>query len=661
MRCSTFATQLILTFSSSIACLGAAQAAMPSKLELESISEIKAAYEEANFNKFSELSRNIPRDSLFSPYIDTWLFRLIQDPQGTSDDTEFTIWRSKEIIPILSRHENTWAAESLRRDWLEQLARTEQWALFKEQRDLLRYRPDLGVECADMLFSAYQGQYVRSKVMELISYERRLPRTCRVVLRKLYDRRVVSAEDLNLRVFNLVANNHLTNTQKFIDEFNDTGWGKSVPQSVLKKATFDPERYLKDVKKGKDISNISITSALIRIAVKDVDSAIGNLNSYYRKYLSEHSEAWLWGHIGYRSALEWNPRSTSYFDKSQQALLGPDYREWSIRAALLNNDLIKASSLIDELPENLKKEETWQYWKARGLALQGKTMEARQVWASIGQPFSFYGKLSLEELGNSVAPPIRPRTPTAAELEIAKSNPGLQRSLAFYDADMRYEGFREFNLQSEQMNDRELLAAATWAKNNQLYDRAIAAADRTTAEHDVSLRYLTPFQENMFSKTNEVGIDPAWVYGVIRQESRFVSIARSHVGANGLMQVMPATARYVARKIGLKDFKLSEVNQIDTNLILGTSYLKIVSEGLDNSPVMASAGYNAGPSRPRTWRKRLGSNRSIEGALFAELIPFDETRHYVKNVMSNTVVYSQLLSNNTVPLKERLGIIHGTD
>lgn len=634
---------------------------MPDNAELEVISEIKEAYEEANFNKFSELSRNIPRDSLFSPYIDTWLFRLIQDPQGTSDDNEFTIWRSKEILPILTRHDNTWAAEALRRDWLEQLARTGQWALFQEQRELLRYRPDLGVECADMLFSAYQGQYVRSKVMELISYERRLPRTCRIVLRKLYDRAVVSADDLNLRVFNLVANNHLTNTQKFVDEFNDTGWGKSVPQAILKKATFNPERYLRDVRKGREISNISITAALIRLAVKDTDSTISQLDRHYKKYLSDHSEAWLWGHIGYRAALEWNRSSDSYFDRSQPGLLGPDYREWQVRAALLNNNLVKASNLIDALPSNLREEDTWQYWKARGMISEGKTIEARQIWASIAQPFSFYGKLALEELGNSVAPPVRPRSPTAAELQVAKNNLGLQRSLAFYDADMRYEGFREFNLQSEQMNDRELLAAATWAKNNQLYDRAIAAADRTQNEHDVSLRYLTPFQQNMFDKTKEVGVDPAWVYGVIRQESRFITIARSHVGANGLMQVMPATAKYVARKIGLKDFKLSEVNQIDTNLTLGTSYLKIVSEGLDNSPVMASAGYNAGPSRPRTWRKRLGLNRAIEGALFAELIPFDETRHYVKNVMSNTVVYSQLLSNSTVPLKERLGIIHGTD
>lgn len=658
---SKFANKLFFTLTAGLVLWSSAYAASPSKTELELIPEIKKAYQEANFSKFSQLSRDMPRESLFSPYIDVWLFRLIQDPQGTSDNTEFTIWRSKEILPILSRHDNTWAAEELRRDWLEQMARTEQWDLYKEQRELLRYRPDLGVECADMLLSAHQGQYVRSKVMELLSNEKRLPRTCRVALRTLYDRGVVSANDLNLRIFNLVANNHLTNAQKFTDDFNNTDWGQSVPQAILKKATLEPEKYLREVREGQSVSNIAITAALIRLAVKDVDATIKDLNQHYEKYLNAHSKTWLWGHIGYRAALAWNRNADNYFERSNVELLSPEYQEWRIRAALLNSDLIKAAKLIEELPTSLREEETWQYWKARGLSEKGQLEEARKIWAGISQPFSFYGKLSLEELGNSVAPPLRPRSPTAAELQEAKDNAGLQRSLAFYDAGMRYEGFREFNLQTEQMNDRQLLAAATWAKNNQLYDRAIAAADRTQAEHDVSLRYLTPFKDNMFNKTREVGVDPAWVYGVIRQESRFISIARSHVGANGLMQVMPATAKYVARKIGLKDFKLSEVNQIDTNLMLGSSYLKMVSEGLENSPVMASAGYNAGPSRPKTWRKRLGGSMSIEGALFTELIPFDETRHYVKNVMSNTVVYSQLLGNDTIPLKERLGIIHGTD
>src|SRR5690606_34840637 len=116
-----------------------------------------------------------------------------------------------------------------------------------------------------------------------------------------------------------------------------------------------------------------------------------------------------------------------------------------------------------------------------------------------------------------------------------------------------------------------------------------------------------------------VGLDPAWVYGLIRQESRFVPVARSRVGAAGLMQVMPGTAKMVAKKIGMSDFSMSAVNEFDTNTRLGTSYLSMVKSDLGNSEVLATAGYNAGPNRPKRWRSSLSG--PVEGAIFAETIP----------------------------------------
>src|SRR5690606_5795696 len=145
-------------------------------------------------------------------------------------------------------------------------------------------------------------------------------------------------------------------------------------------------------------------------------------------------------------------------------------------------------------------------------------------------------------------------------------------------------------------------------------------------------------------------------YGLIRQESRFITDARSHVGASGLMQLMPATARHVARKIGLKDFKLSQVNDFDTNTILGTNYLNMVLQDLNGSELLATAGYNAGPGRPKRWRSQLLT--PVEGAIFAETIPFTETRLYVKNVLSNAVYYSMLFSGRPDSLKARLGTVN---
>jgi soluble lytic murein transglycosylase len=139
----------------------------------------------------------------------------------------------------------------------------------------------------------------------------------------------------------------------------------------------------------------------------------------------------------------------------------------------------------------------------------------------------------------------------------------------------------------------------------------------------------------------------------MRQESRFITNAKSSVGASGLMQLMPATARWVAKKIGLNDFHQGKVNDTETNLLLGTSYMRLVLEDLDNHPVLASAAYNAGPGRARKWR----ADRPLEGAIYAETIPFNETRDYVKKVMSNAVYYSALFEGKPQSIKGRLGMV----
>ena len=212
---------------------------------------------------------------------------------------------------------------------------------------------------------------------------------------------------------------------------------------------------------------------------------------------------------------------------------------------------------------------------------------------------------------------------------------------------------REWSWYLRGMDDRQLLAAAQFARRQGAIDRAIAAAERTQLQHDYTLRYPAPFRDEIGAKAREASLDDAWVYGLMRQESRFVMEARSQVGARGLMQLMPTTARWVARKIGYSDYHPSRVAEIDTNVTLGTSYLKMVLDALDNHPVLASAAYNAGPNRARKWR----ADRALEGAIYAETIPFNETRDYVKKVMSNATYYAVLFEEKPVSLKARLGVI----
>jgi len=277
----------------------------------------------------------------------------------------------------------------------------------------------------------------------------------------------------------------------------------------------------------------------------------------------------------------------------------------------------------------------------------------------------FYEQLAADELGQRSAVPPRPATPTPEEKEAAKQNPGLQRALYAIRIGLRAEGVREWNYSTNLhvkggLDDRALLAAADLACRAEVWDRCINTSERTKGMIDMEQRFPMPFKAAVVARAQSIGLDPAYVYGLIRQESRFIMDAKSGVGASGLMQVMPATAKWTAKKIGLTDFTPAKLSERDTNIAIGTGYLKLVLDSFNGSMPLAAAAYNAGPSRPRVWRGASGGP-TMEGAAWAESIPFHETRDYVKKVLSNTTLYAALISGQPQSIKVRLGTVAPLD
>ncbi|MFH0934954.1 MAG: lytic transglycosylase domain-containing protein, partial [Pseudomonadota bacterium] len=195
--------------------------------------------------------------------------------------------------------------------------------------------------------------------------------------------------------------------------------------------------------------------------------------------------------------------------------------------------------------------------------------------------------------------------------------------------------------------------AAELARRNELWDCAINTADRTVTMHDFTMRYLAPYSDVLSEQARTWKLDEPWVFGLVRQESRFIADARSSAGAMGLMQLLPSTARWVAKKSGMKGFHLSRVNLPKVNAELGAFYLRHLFDGLDGNLVLAATAYNAGPGRARRWRDA----KPLEGAIYIETIPFEETRQYVKKVMANTVYYDALFGGEQRSLKSRMGTI----
>jgi soluble lytic murein transglycosylase len=280
---------------------------------------------------------------------------------------------------------------------------------------------------------------------------------------------------------------------------------------------------------------------------------------------------------------------------------------------------------------------------------------------SIAGPQGFYEQLASEELGKKIVLPPRPLPPQPQETAAAKANPLLQRALYAIKIGLRQDGVREWNYatglvdsagQRGRLNERERLAAAQLACDQAIWDRCINTSERSV-QMDVIQRYPMPFKEDVVEAANSIGLNSAYVYGLIRQESRFILDARSSVGASGLMQVMPATAKWTAKRMGMKNFRPEQLQQRKTNIAIGTYYLKLVLDNFQGSMPMAAAAYNAGPSRPKRWR----NGPEMEGAAWAECIPFSETRDYVKKVLANTTLYAGLIQNEPQSLKSKLGMV----
>jgi len=372
------------------------------------------------------------------------------------------------------------------------------------------------------------------------------------------------------------------------------------------------------------------------------------------------------GAIGRQFATKLSPLANSYFaNVTKLGDLSDDMLAWKARAALRTGSWKDVQAAVDAMSVAQQQDPTWVYWKGRALLAGGgeeRRAQARILFESIAGTRGFYELLALEELGQRAAVPTRPAPLTPEEKAAARSNPALNRALYAIAIGLRPEGTREWNYATNLhdkggMGDRELLAAADLACQREVWDRCINTSERTKGVVDVEQRFPMPFHDTVLRKAQDIGLDPAYVYGLIRQESRFIMDARSGVGASGLMQVMPATARWTARKIGMTDFSPSQINDRETNITIGTNYLKLALDDFDGSMALAAAAYNAGPGRPRSWR----NGPVLDAAIWAENVPFNETRDYVKKVLANTTNYAAIISGRPQSLKERLGRVGPRD
>ncbi len=596
-----------------------------------------AAFKNGKFATL-ERQREAARGHVLEPYVEYW--RLMMRFEGAEATT---------VHAFLSRYPDSRLADVVRAEWLQELGKRRDWKRFDVELAPL-VLDNLEVRCYTWASRLAQGdRSVLDAAIQLWLEPTKLPRGCDRLAEDMAEIGVLT-EDLAWRRARVQMENRRRAEAGRALEFVPK---KDRPdKATLRLVALKPDRVLAKLLKTKlkrRADRELAVLAMIRFAGLDPLRAADLLEGRLANALSDADRHYLWGRVATEAARHHYPEALAWYERAGRNTLTYEQREWKARAALRASHWVALRDAIDDMPVEAHRNPAWTYWYGRALEALGKTGGARAHYLRLAGEPHFYGLLATEALGDYATLPEPMHEASSEDLDAARRNPGVRRALALYRLNLRTDGRREWVYTIRTMNDRELLAAAELARQAEIPDRAINTADRTQVQHNFALRYLAPYRDVFSTHAEEHELDEYWVLGLVRQESRFIADAKSSAGAGGLMQLMPRTARWTARKIGMKDFRRRDVTDVETNITLGTSYLKLVLDELGH-PVLATAGYNAGPGRARRWRDA----KPLEGAIYIETIPFDETRDYVKKVMANAVFYA-LLDGKRSLLKARLG------
>jgi len=581
----------------------------------------------------------VPADHVLSPYVEYWRLTL----SSRDDDAR--------IADFLARYPGSRMAELLRADWLKTLGAREAWAPYLAEYPRL-VKPDVAHQCY-----AYRAEWAlgnRSHQREAVSLwfsGRDRPEACSPLFAQLIEAGLIREEDVWRRMRLALEAGNPTIARVVAGMLPEA---QRPATALFDQAARDPARLLNSARLdfGRRGDRELALYAFEQLAKTRSDLAEQALRKRAPQFSADELRT-AWARLATWAAQRHEAVAPAWFQLAGVVAVNDAQREWWVRSTLRAGDWQAVQRVIESMGESSRALPTWRYWRARALQANGQRLAANALFLALSREQHYYGQLAQEELGPVMQAPVINIKTSGNDIAAVAGHPGIVRALALYQLGLRGEANLEWGWSIQNFSDVQLLAAAELARRMDWYDRAINTAERTRDLHDFELRFLAPYRELAQQAARENAIDEAWVFGLMRQESRFVNVARSNVGASGLMQIMPATARWIASRLGIKGFHPSEMQDPARNIQFGAYYLKHVQTTLDGSPVLATAAYNAGPGRAQRWR----DTRPMEAAIYIESIPFAETRDYVKKVMSNAMYYAARFGQPSVLLKDRLGVV----
>lgn len=549
----------------------------------------------------------------------------------------------QQVLEFVERYPHSLLSDRIYLQWAKRLKQINDWSV------LLQHIPEnhelTSLQClrAEALLASGDTQQglERGKQIWAEASDGGLPGVCDDLVLQLQNKGQLSADDYWQRIAQLIPENHITAAKKLAENLS------AEDQELVKLWTqvrSDPKKYLPEA------FDLKESDRLREIVVYGVKHAADKKLSMAKPLWAEAQKAFDFTpaeHGDVESTIGmWEAWRHSEQGMERLKKIAPQYRSdtgnvWMARLALRNGEWQTLLDALNAMGEEEAGRDIWQYWKARALHELGTKDQADSLFAELAGNTTFYGFLAADQLGQAYAKLKEPPPDRSQRINGLKKVAAIgrwQEWLALGETQRaREEWFRALKA----MDKDGILAAAQLATLEGDANLAIWTVSRTKDWNIVDLRFPMLYTDLVQEQARSQGVQPEWILGVMRRESAFKADAESHVKALGLMQLMPATAREVGNKLGMKVSGKSEILEPATNVQLGSAYLSRMLSRFDGDYARATAAYNAGPGRIPKW----APESTIAADQWVESIPFQETRRYVRAVMAYTTIYDHKLND----------------
>jgi soluble lytic murein transglycosylase len=552
----------------------------------------------------------------------------------------------KQIQSFLAKYESSPLDRPLRKRWLNYLAKQKQPELFSH---FYRSTGNAAMDCkyAEILLQKDPADAKAFKLAEnLWVVGKSQPNDCDALFKK-WQKAGKRTSELVWKRLSLAANggNHtlipylktlLPKDQRYLADL----WLKvrRSPSQVSRLSNF-PAKY---PEKETEIQ----VYGLKRLISNNRDLALRSWEKLTSKFtFSANQQKQISHRFATFLALADHDQAEVWLEKATNFEPDAELLRWHLAHVLRQQNWQHALDVIDFVPAEISNDNVFQYWKARAYEKVGAKELADKGLQKLAKQRHYYGFLASGKLSEMASLNDNPLLIAQGDLDELAALPSAQRAFEFRALGRNLSARREWIFLQSQLTQQQKVTAAVLASQQNWHDQAIFGFSRSGYLDDLSRRFPMPFDSQLQSNAKKNNIDVAWAYAIVRRESSFMPDAASHAGALGLMQVMPGTARYLAKK----KVKRNSLFNPNRNVELGTQYMRYLMDKMDNNPILATASYNAGWRRVKQWQPEKGN---VPLDLWIETIPYKETRNYVKAVLAYQQIYSQHLGGSENLFKE---------